>query len=107
MAGEPESNEADPIAIAIGSRLLLERERLGLTKEEVAARAGLSSRYVWRVEAGRVNVQMRNLARIAHGLDLTVSQLTAGLEELVENPLDRPKPKRRGPLPRPRPPSGG
>lgn len=102
MKGEDESKASDPIALAIGSRLLLERERLGLTKEEVAARAGLSSRYVWRVEAGRLNIQIRNLAKIAEGLGLTVSQLTQGLEELVRDPLDRPKPKRRGPLPKTR-----
>lgn len=100
MASEAESPEPDPLAIAIGSRVAQERERLRMTKEDLGERAGLASRYVWRVEAGRLNIQLRNLAKIAEGLGLTVSQLTAGLEELVEHPWDRPKPKRRGPLPR-------
>lgn len=97
---DPESIGPDAVAIAIGTRVVLEREARNLTKEELGVRTGLASRYIWRVEVGRVNIQLRNLAKIAAGLDLTVSQLTAGLEELVENPLDRPKPKRRGPRPR-------
>lgn len=95
-----ESPATDPIAVAIGSRVTLERERAGITKEELGARSGLPSRYIWRVETAKLNIQLRNLSRIAAGLGLTVSQLTAGMEDLVENPLDRPKPKRRGPLPR-------
>ena len=102
MADEGESAAPDPIAVAIGSRIVQERERLNLTKEELGSRSGLSSRYVWRVEVGRLNVQLRNLSKIATGLGLTVSQLTLGLENLVETPLDRPKPKRRGPMPKQR-----
>lgn len=102
MSDEADSTIADPVAIAIGTRITLERERLGLTKEELGTRSGLPSRYVWRVEAARVNVQLRNLSKIAIGLGLTVSELTSGLEELIRNPLNRPKPKRRGPLPRSR-----
>lgn len=100
MADDAESTAPDPIAVAIGTRILQERERGKLTKEELGARSGLSSRYVWRVEVGRVNVQIRNLAKIAAGLGMTVSQLADGMEALVESPLDRPKPKRRGPRPR-------
>lgn len=99
MADEAESTATDPIAVAIGSRIVQERERLGLTKEDLEARSGLSSRYVWRVEVGRLNVQLRNVTKIAAGLGLIVSQLTEGNEALVESPLDRPKPKRRGPQP--------
>jgi transcriptional regulator with XRE-family HTH domain len=107
MADEADSTAPDPVAVAIGTRIMLERERAGLTKEELGARSGLSSRYVWRVEVGRLNVQLRNLAKIAAGLDLTVAQLTDGLEALVDKPLDRPKPKRRGPQPKQRNVGGG
>lgn len=100
MAEDTEPTGPDPIAVAIGSRVLQEREKLSITKEELSARSGLSSRYLWRVEVGRLNVQLRNLAKIADGLGLTVAQLTEGLEQLVNRPLDRPKPKRRGPKPR-------
>lgn len=100
MPADAESTMPDAIAIAIGSRVVVEREAQGLTKEELSTRSGLASRYIWRVEVGRVNVQLRNLAKIAAGLGMTVSQLTAGLEKLVDEPLDRPKPKRRGPRPK-------
>ena len=100
MADAAESRTTDPIAHAIGVRVEQERDRLGITKEELGARSGLASRYIWRVEAGRLNVQLRNLAKIAEGLGVTVSELTAGLEGLVADPPERERKPRRGPLPK-------
>ena len=71
-----------------------------LTKEALSERSGLASRYIWRVEAGMQNLQLGNIAKIAVGLDLHLSELLAGVEELVENPIPRPPTKPRGPAAR-------
>lgn len=100
MSDDADSTSPDPVANAIGLRVEQERTRLDITKEELGARSGLASRYIWRVEAGKLNVQLRNLAKIAEGLGVTVAELTTGLEELIANPPERPKRPRRGPLPK-------
>lgn len=95
-----ESPGLDPIATAIGYRIEQERMARNLTREALAAAAGLDVRHVWRIETGRGNVQVRSVLPIARGLGITLAQLVEGLEGLIADPPERPKPKRRGPLPR-------
>lgn len=85
-----------PIAIALGTRVRQERERLGLSKESLAERSGLASRYLWRVEAGRQNLQLLTISKIAAGLGLSLSELMAGVEQLMAEPVIVPPPKPRG-----------
>lgn len=85
------------MAVALGTRVTQERDRLKLTKEALGERSGLASRYIWRVEAGKQNIQLGTIARIAKGLDLTMAELLAGAEDLVANPVERPPAKPRGP----------
>jgi len=89
MPSKAESTPADPIAVALGTRITEERERLGLSKEALGEKSHLASRYIWRVEDGRQNIQLRNLSRIASGLGLTMAQLLVGVEELAESPPPR------------------
>ncbi len=70
---------------AVGSRVTQERNRLGFTKEQLASRSGLASRYLWRVEAGRQNLQLATIAKIAAGLDLPLAALLAGVEEMASD----------------------
>jgi transcriptional regulator with XRE-family HTH domain len=100
MSDPADLDESSELAIALGTRILQERTVRKMTKEDLAARVGLSSRYIWRLESGRLNVQLPNLARIAKGLGLTIAQLTTGIEKLVLNPVEKPPTARRGPLPR-------
>lgn len=86
----------DQIAIAVGSRIRQEREARRMTKEALGERAQLASRYIWRVEDGRQNIQLRNLARIAAAMDTTLAALLTGVEELVAKPVKWPSPKPRG-----------
>lgn len=84
-------------ANALGYRIEQERLCRGLSKEELAQRSGMASRYLWRVEEGLQNVTFRNLVAIARGLDIPLALLLEGLEELVERPPGREVKKPRGP----------
>jgi transcriptional regulator with XRE-family HTH domain len=97
MAGTGESKEWSAAAVALGTRVTQERERLKLTKEALGERAGLASRYVWRVEEGLQNLQLGNLLKISEALGLTLSELLAGVEDLVINPVPKAARSPRGP----------
>lgn len=85
------------LAVALGTRVTQERERLQLTKEMLGQRSGLASRYLWRVEAGMQNIQLGNIGKIASGLGVTLSDLLEGIEHLVDHPVEKRPVKRRGP----------
>ena len=67
-----------------GARVRAERGRLGISQEELAARAGLHRTYLGGVERGERNLGLLNIIRIASALNLRASVL---LESL---PLDKP-----------------
>lgn len=58
-----------------GARVRHERERLHISQEELAARAGLHRTYIGGVERGERNVGLLNLIRIARALRLPASAL--------------------------------
>lgn len=72
--------DVKPILHAFGDRLRGARESAGMTLSELAARAGVSRRYVTETEAGRANPSLAKLAALADALGL-------GLAELVDVPL--------------------
>jgi transcriptional regulator with XRE-family HTH domain len=47
----------------------------GLTQEELAAKSGLSSRYIGKIERAEVAASVTVLGRIAEGLDVEASDL--------------------------------
>jgi transcriptional regulator with XRE-family HTH domain len=51
------------------------RKRAGLTIDELAERAGLSTTYVWRMERGERNVSLKNLQKLADALGVAPSDL--------------------------------
>ena len=53
-------------------RLVEQRQRLGLSQTEVAARMGTSQSAIARLEAGRSDVRMSTLERYARAVDTTV-----------------------------------
>lgn len=93
---EDGASDWSPAAVALGTRVTQERERLGLTKEGLAQRSGLASRYLWRVEAGRQNIQLGNIVKIAGGLGLTLAELLVGVEKLMDSPEPKAEVKPRG-----------
>lgn len=91
-----EEKEWAALAVALGTRVTQERDRLGITKEALGERSGLASRYIWRVEAGMQNIQLGSIGRIATGLGVTLAELMAGVERLVANPVERRPGRPRG-----------
>lgn len=73
MTGQP-TMESD-----IGRRLVLRRQQLGLTREEVAERAGIAPDYLRYVEEQVAAMPgLTFLLRVAEALDTTVAQLHGG-----------------------------
>lgn len=64
----------------LGKRIRQQRERLGLSQEELAATCSLHRTYVGSVERGERNVSLTNIVRFAKALHLTPSKLLQGLE---------------------------
>lgn len=58
-----------------GARVRAERERLGISQEELADRAGVHRTYLGGVERGERNLGVLNLLRIARALHVDPSSL--------------------------------
>lgn len=58
-----------------GKRIRAKREDLGISQEELAARADLDRTYVGGVERGERNVSLVNIHRLAKALDTTPKEL--------------------------------
>lgn len=52
-----------------------ERERIGVSQEELAERAGVHRTYLGGVERGERNIGLQNIVRIAHALCVSPAAL--------------------------------
>jgi XRE family aerobic/anaerobic benzoate catabolism transcriptional regulator len=78
--------DSELVLAPLGRRVRQRRLHAGLTLRELAARSGVSARFLMEVEAGRGNISILRLAAIA-------TVLNAGLSELVEaTRADTPRP---------------
>ncbi|MFF7211932.1 helix-turn-helix domain-containing protein [Streptomyces sp. NPDC008238] len=77
----------------VAGRIAVRRERLGMSREELAVRAGMSTAYLRQVEELGPRFDAAALRRIAHVLGTTYEELAAG-------PREAP-PGRGGPATRP------
>jgi transcriptional regulator with XRE-family HTH domain len=66
---------ADPAAAAIGPRVKALREAMDLSLRDLAERSGVSAPMLSQVERGETSPTLQVAARIAHGLELRLSQL--------------------------------
>ena len=83
MAGEAEggTGHGDALSRAVGLRVAELRVRRGIaTQKELAELAGMAKAYVWRIESGRQDVSLRNLARLCRALDVTLSGMLKGID---------------------------
>lgn len=71
----------DELFTTIGSRLRGAREALGLSQEEVAARAGLNTSYLSQIERGRKAPSLDVLVRLATAVNYTLAELFAEHED--------------------------
>ncbi|HEX2391920.1 MAG TPA: helix-turn-helix transcriptional regulator [Solirubrobacterales bacterium] len=63
----------------IGGNLKAQRERLGLTQEEAAHRAGVHPVEFARAERGERDMRVSTVAKLARGLDASASDLMQGV----------------------------
>src|SRR5438034_157386 len=67
----------DRLLAGMGRRVRALRARHGYTLDELAARAGLSPRFLIEVESGKANISVRKLAGLAGALGLSPAALLA------------------------------
>jgi transcriptional regulator with XRE-family HTH domain len=84
----PRTAASDITARIVGQEVRRARKAAGLTQADVAARLATSPTYVTNVEAGRLNLTLGQLTRVAAaiGADLHVSLplVTVGPSRVVE-----------------------
>lgn len=66
MTGKP----LDPVNVAIGKRLRLRRQLLGMSRTRLAAAVGISSSQIGNYERGEVEIRMNRLRQLAAVLDV-------------------------------------
>lgn len=64
---------------AVGSRIRLMRETLGLTQEELAKRVGLKRPSIVNIEVGRQRLLLDSIEDFARGLGTTPKHLLKGI----------------------------
>lgn len=60
---------------SFGTALKLLREKTGLSQEKFALSIGMDRTYYASVEAGKRNISLRNIEKIAQGFDVSLSEL--------------------------------
>lgn len=66
------SSQIDLLLRAVGRRLAELRTAAGLTQQELAEQAGVSLRYIQKIEAGSENMTLRSLAQFAELLGVSL-----------------------------------
>lgn len=61
------------------------RESLGLSQEKFALKIGMDRTYYSSVEAGKRNISIVNIKKIADGLNVALSDIFTHIEESEEN----------------------
>ena len=80
--------------MAVGSRVTQLRQTRELAPSVLARLAGMDANYLWRIEAGRQNLSLRNVARLAKAFEITLSELFAGIDVTSVDTDRRPYAKR-------------
>jgi len=70
--------DADRLLAGLGRRVRALRTERGSTLRELAARSGLSERFLVQVEKGGANISVRKLASLARALGTTPAELLSG-----------------------------
>ena len=65
----------EDIKIFFGNRVRDERQRKGLSQEELAVRAGVHRTYIGMIERAEKNITLVNIERIAVALEMEICEL--------------------------------
>ena len=63
----------------LGARIQELRKQMGLSQEKFALKIEMDRTYYASVEAGKRNVSVKNIKKIADGLGISISELFEGL----------------------------
>jgi transcriptional regulator with XRE-family HTH domain len=80
--------EVEPMLVAMGKFIRLKRISLGLSQEELAARAGLHRTYISDVERGIRNLTIGAAWFVAHGLGVDFKEMINALDVHEETPKE-------------------
>ncbi|WP_282136021.1 helix-turn-helix domain-containing protein [Seonamhaeicola maritimus] len=69
--------EKKDLQIAIGKRIRMLREQQGYSQQDFANECGIEKSNYHRIESGRINPSIYTLLRVAHHLNITLSELVA------------------------------
>lgn len=69
--------------IVLGRVLFTARERAGLKQQDVAARLGLPPSYLSKIENGTRRLDVIELIRIAHAMDVDPADIIRALDEAL------------------------
>lgn len=67
------------ITVELGARIKKLRNQKGLSQEKFALDIGMDRTYFASVEAGKRNIAIINIKKIAEGLGVTLSELFEGI----------------------------
>lgn len=67
------------ILVKFGSKIRTEREKLGLSQEELGIRAHVHRTYIGMIERAEKNITLENISKIAKALGIKVRDLAAEL----------------------------
>ena len=74
-----ENATGDPLLTAVGVRIRELREMAGLAPADFSRAAGFSLQYLWRLEKGQQNLNLRSISRIALALGVEMAALLEGI----------------------------
>lgn len=77
-------DESD-VLVRFGLRVRQLRREKGLSQEAFADRCGLDRTYMSGIERGRRNVSLRNIHVLARAFDLTIAELTQGIDRTLDH----------------------
>lgn len=61
------------ILVKFGKKVREERDKLGLSQEELAARAGVHRTYIGMIERAEKNITLENIEKIAKALKIRIA----------------------------------
>lgn len=70
---------SEDVAILLGRRIKELRKKTGMSQEKFALRIDMDRTYFASVESGKRNISVRNIKKIADGLEVSVSELFGDL----------------------------
>lgn len=77
-----------PARVALGAEMRRRRQALGLTLEELADRANVSTNYLGTLERGRRDPSISTVMKLAKGLRVRPSELLGGVPEITPAAYD-------------------